>query len=251
MKIDILSSGSSGNCVAITTAGKTILIDAGVARTKIEKRLLESGIRPDRVAAIFITHAHNDHIKGVPLANKFRIPVWATEGEWQRISGVDEELRKVAETRWSKYETIELGGVRVYPFETHHDAREPVGYAIEDDVGNRCCVVFDTGKWTEEMIEYMEGSHYVLIEANHEPDMVELCSRPDSVKARILSDIGHLSNEQTAAVLKRLIQGRGERIYLTHLSGENNTPQLAEMTVKMALRQRGFEAGKHYHLEVV
>lgn len=251
MKVDILASGSAGNCVAVTAGGKTVLIDAGVAKTKIEKRLLQVGIRPDHIASIMITHAHNDHTKGLTLANKFRIPVWATEGEWKGISGVDEDLRRTAETRWGKYEKIELGGVHVYPFETYHDAYEPVGYAIEDDEGGRCCVVFDTGKWTEEMLEYMEGSHYVLIEANHDPDMVEMCNRPDSIKARILSDIGHLSNDQTAAVLKRLIRGRGERIYLTHLSGENNTPQLAEMTVKMALRQRGFEEGKHYHLEVV
>lgn len=251
MKVDILASGSAGNCVAITAGGQTILIDAGVAKTKIEKRLLEVGIRPDHIAAIFITHAHGDHIKGLPLANKFRIPVWATEGEWKGISGVDEELQRTAETRFGKYEMVEFGGVHVYPFETYHDAYEPVAYAIEDDKGGRCCVVFDTGKWTEEMLEMMEGSHYVLIEANHDPDMVEMCNRPDSIKARILSDIGHLSNEQTATVLKRLIRGRGERIYLTHLSGDNNTPQLAEMTVKMALRQRGLEAGKHYHLEVV
>ncbi|MFE0399692.1 MBL fold metallo-hydrolase [Paenibacillus lactis] len=250
MKVDILASGSAGNCVAVATCGKTILIDAGVAKTKIEKRLLEVGIRPDHIAAIMITHAHNDHIKGLTLANKFRIPVWATEGEWHKISGVDEDLRLTAETRFSKYEMIDLGGMHVYPFKVHHDAKEPVGYAVEDDDGCRCCIVLDTGHVDQDIIDMMEGQ-IIIIEANHDPDLVPLCSRPESVKARILSDIGHLSNEQTAAALQQVIRGRGERIYLTHLSGENNTPQLAEMTVKMALRQRGFEAGEHYHLEVV
>lgn len=251
MKVDILASGSSGNCVAITSGEQTILIDAGIAKTKIEKRLLEVGIRPDHISAIFITHAHGDHIKGLPLANKFRIPVWATEGEWKGISGIDDELKRIAETRFGKYETITFGDLFVYPFETHHDAYEPVGYAIEDDGPERCSVVFDTGKWTPEMLEYMEGSIYVLIEANHDPDLVEDSNYPDSVKARVLSDLGHLSNAQTAAALVQLIKGRGERIFLTHLSSSNNMPALAELTVKAALRQKGFEPGKHYHLEVV
>lgn len=251
MKVDILASGSSGNCIAVTSGEQIILIDAGIARTKIEKRLLAAGIRPDHIEGIFITHAHNDHVKGLPLANKFRIPVWATDGEWKGISGVDEELRRVAETRYDRYEMIEFGGIHVYPFKVHHDAYEPVGYAVEDDDGGRACIVLDTGHVDQEIIDMMEGQIIIIIEANHDPDLVPLCSRPDSIKARILSDIGHLSNEQTAAALQQVVRGRGEQIYLTHLSGENNSPQLAEMTVKAALRQRGFEAGKHYTIEVV
>ena len=250
MKVDILASGSSGNCIAVTSGEQIILIDAGIARTKIEKRLLAAGIRPDHISAICITHAHKDHVCGLPLANKFRIPVYATHGEWHKISGVDEDLRRTAETRFSKYEMIELGRMHVYPFKVHHDAMEPVGYAVEDDNGGRCCIVLDTGHVDQDIIDMMEGQ-IIIIEANHDPDLVPLCSRPESVKARILSDIGHLSNEQTAAALQQVVRGRGEQIYLTHLSGDNNTPQLAEMTVKAALRQRGFEAGKHYTIEVV
>ncbi|GIO33698.1 MULTISPECIES: MBL fold metallo-hydrolase [Paenibacillus] len=250
MKVDILASGSSGNCIAVTSGEQIILIDAGIPKTKIEKRLLAAGIRPDHISAICVTHAHKDHVCGLPLANKFRIPVYATHGEWHKISGVDEDLRRTAETRFSKYEMIELGRMHVYPFKVHHDAMEPVGYAVEDDNGGRCCIVLDTGHVDQDIIDMMEGQ-IIIIEANHDPDLVPLCSRPESVKARILSDIGHLSNEQTAAALQQVIRGRGEQIYLTHLSGENNNPQLAEMTVKAALRQRGFEAGKHYTIEVV
>lgn len=251
MKVDILASGSKGNCIALTSSDQTILIDAGIAKTKIEKRLLDVGIRPDHITGIFITHAHGDHIKGLPMANKYRIPVWASEGEWKGISGVDEELQRTVETRYGKYETIKLGETWIYPFRTHHDAYEPVGYAIEDDSRERACVLFDTGKYDQDMLNVMEGSIYVLIEANHEPDMVEASDYPTSVQSRILSDLGHLSNQQTAAALQKLIRGRGERIYLTHLSSKNNMPTLAEMTVKAALKQRGFIAGTHYHLEVV
>ncbi|MEC0239458.1 MBL fold metallo-hydrolase [Paenibacillus dokdonensis] len=250
MKVDILASGSSGNCIALTSGEQIILIDAGIPKTKIEKRLLAAGIRPDHISAIFVTHAHGDHVKGLPLANKFRIPVYATDGEWKGISGVDDELRRTAESRFSKYEMIELGGMHVYPFGVHHDAYEPVGYAVEDDDGGRCCIVLDTGHVDQEIIDMMEGQ-IIIIEANHDPDLVPLCSRPESVKSRILSDIGHLSNQQTAAALQQVIRGCGEQIYLTHMSGENNSPQLAEMTVKAALRKRGYEAGKHYTIEVI
>lgn len=250
MEINILASGSNGNCIALTSSGKTILIDAGVAKTKIEKRLLEVGIRPDSITAIFITHAHGDHIKGLPLANKYDIPVWATDGEWKGITGVDTRLQRVAETRFGRYEMIELDGMHLYPFKTHHDAYEPVGYAIEPDEGPRTCVVFDTGKVDSEMLEMMEGSVYI-IEANHDPDMVRESNYPLSVQDRVLSDLGHLSNEQTATALQKLIKGQGERIYLTHLSSSNNMPALAEATVKAALRKRGYIEGTHYQLEVV
>lgn len=250
MKIDILASGSSGNCIAIRTRQTIIMIDAGIAKTKIEKRLLEVGIRADHITAVLITHAHNDHIKGLPLANKYRIPVYASFGEWKGISGVDDELQRTLETTHGKYDMVEFEDVHVYPFKVHHDAYEPLGYSIEDDIGNRCCVVLDTGHVDREMLEMMEGNIYI-IESNHDPAMVEASDYPLSIQSRILSDIGHLSNEQTAAALKRLIRGRGERIYLTHLSSNNNMPALARMTVESALRAKGFENGKHYFLEVV
>ncbi|MEK5330279.1 MBL fold metallo-hydrolase [Lysinibacillus sp. FSL W8-0992] len=247
MKVDILASGSSGNCIALTTNETTILIDAGIAKTKIEKRLLEVGITPTSVKAIFVTHAHSDHIKGLPLANKYKIPVYAGEREWKNITTVDEELIR----------QIGVGGLFgcghfiVNAFNVHHDAIDPRGYVVRTLDNLKVSICLDTGQVDKSMLNDMRNSNIYIIEANHEPRMVEASDYPNSVKARILSHVGHLSNEQTATALKELVRGKGERIYLTHLSSKNNLPTLAEMTVKRELLKKGLHAGNHYELEVV
>lgn len=247
MKVDILASGSSGNCIAVRSGETTILVDAGIAKTKIEKRLLDVGIRPDSIKAIFVTHAHSDHVKGLPLANKYKIPVYAAEGEWKTIKNVDEDLKR----SFKSGSDTTLTNYHIQSFKTHHDAYDPCGYVIADDNGFKCSICLDTGHVDETMYEAMEFSNIYIIEANHEPNMLEYSNYPPSVKARILSNIGHLSNEQTAEALSRLIQGVKEKVYLTHLSSSNNMSALAEMTVKRALLKKGFKAGEQYHIEVI
>ncbi|MCC2250522.1 MBL fold metallo-hydrolase [Virgibacillus sp. AGTR] len=249
MKVNILASGSSGNCIALTSGKSTILVDAGIAKTKIEKRLLDVGIVPTNVVAIFITHAHKDHTKGLPLANKYNIPVYAGEEEWKDIQSVEAHL----------INKIGIGGIFgapehfiVVPFEVHHDAYRPLGYTVTNHKTDfKVSICLDTGKVEQPMLNVMKNSNAYILESNHEPRMVEASSYPNSVKARVLSDIGHLSNKQTATALSKLIQGKGEQIYLTHLSSNNNLPALAEMTTKRALYQKGFIENKHYTLEVI
>ncbi|MBO1003146.1 MBL fold metallo-hydrolase [Pseudogracilibacillus auburnensis] len=252
MKVDILASGSSGNCIALTVDGKTILIDAGIAKTKIEKALLNVNIRPDQVEAIFITHAHKDHTKGLPLANKYQIPVYAGADEWKDIGSVDEGLRCRIFKNEGFYEPLmfDAGEIGIVPFKVHHDAYEPLGFVVSGGY-KEISICLDTGHVDNEMLEAMKGSDVYIVEANHEPKMVERCDRPISVKTRILSDVGHLSNEQTADALCKLIQGKGEQIYLVHLSNDNNIPALAEATVNMALKKKGFQFDKDYFVEVI
>lgn len=251
MKVDILASGSSGNCIALTVGESTILVDVGIAKTKIEKRLLDVGITPNNVKAIFITHAHKDHTKGLPLANKFQIPVFAGEEEWKSIKDVEEELMNLidGESVLFEYEGYDEW-FEVIAFNTHHDAYEPKGYVVQSE-NSKVSICLDTGKVDEIMLEAMKGSDIYIIESNHEPRMVEASDYPNSVKARVLSHIGHLSNEQTAEALSTLIQGKGEQIYLTHLSSNNNMPALAEMTTKRALLKKGFKKNEHYKIEVI
>ena len=248
MEVTILASGSGGNCIAVRSGNITILIDAGIPATKIEQRLLEAGIRPDEISAIFITHAHKDHVQGLSLANKYRIPVYSGEGEWKDIKGLDEEL----------INKIGIGGLfgagdcLVIPFDVHHDAYSPKGYVIRNAQENeQVSICLDTGRIDDEMLAVMDGSDIYIIEANHDPDMLAASDYPDVVKERIMSDRGHLSNQQAAEALAKLVQGRGERIYLTHLSKKCNLPALARMKVETVLRRKGFVNGEHYHLEVV
>ncbi|TPE67998.1 MBL fold metallo-hydrolase [Halalkalibacterium halodurans] len=251
MKVNILASGSGGNCIALRSGDTTILVDAGIPKTKIEKRLLEVGIRPDEIKAIFITHAHKDHICGLPLANKYKIPVYASEGEWKEINSVDEDLF----VNLGVHDGQLLGDdafpvMEITSFDVHHDALEPKGYVLYDGK-TKVSICLDTGKVDEEMLEAMKGSNIYIIEANHDEDMVEASDYPRSVKARILSHIGHLSNLQTANALTKLVRGLGEKIYLTHLSTNNNLPALAEGTVKRALAEEGLKAGEDYEIEVI
>lgn len=251
MKIDILASGSSGNCIALTVDNKTILIDAGIAKTKIEKALLNVNIRPDDVQAIFITHAHKDHTKGLPLANKYKIPVYAGVEEWKDIpNGIDEDLICGMQDSVVFDNEGFKEWISVEPFHVHHDSFEPLGYTVSSN-DYKVSICLDTGHVDSNMLNAMKGSNVYIIEANHDPKMVESSSYPKSVKTRIVSDVGHLSNQQTAETLGKLINGKGEQIYLVHLSDNNNLPALAEMTTKKELMNYGFIEGKHYFLEVI
>lgn len=252
MKVNILASGSAGNCIAITAADKTILIDAGIAKTKIEKALMNVNIRPDQVEAIFITHAHGDHVKGLPFANKYAIRVYAGVDEWQSIKNVDAELQRDAFKENGRYEShlFDQGKIAVIPFSVHHDAHDPVGYTVHAS-GKKTSICLDTGHVDAAMLSAMAGSDVYIIESNHEPRMVEASTYPNSVKARIISHIGHLSNQQTAEALSKLVHGNGEQIYLVHLSDKNNMPALAQITVIRELSKKGLIAGTHYELEVI
>lgn len=246
MEIKFLGTGSKGNCIAIQTDYSSILIDIGIPKTKVEKLLIENDINPADIDAIFLTHSHGDHVKGLPLANKWNIPVYATEGTWKSLESHEKDGR-ITIGNWCYYSE----GLDVAAFRTHHNDYDSCGYIISLDDGEKISVCLDTGHVSPDMIEAMQGSTHIIIEANHDIDMVTMSDYPDSVKARNLSDVGHLNNDQTASVVAQLVQGNGESVYLAHLSLKCNDPALAYHAVSSALENKGFLGGIHFKLEVV
>jgi len=249
MDVKVLASGSEANCVYVGNGETAVLIDLGLAKTKAEKILIENGIDPTKIDGVFVTHEHGDHVKGLAFADKYKIPVYGSEGTLKALNRLD--LANVTRGGSGRvFDALRLSCVTVEAFNVHHDAAEPTGFTITDK-DCKVSVLMDTGKVTEEMIKKMSFSDVYVFECNHDEDMVMNGPYHDSLKQRVLCDVGHLSNDAAAAALAKLIRGKGERIYLTHMSSTNNMPALALATVKRALKVKGFIAGQHYEIGVV
>ena len=242
MELKVISSGSKGNTVAVISGESVLLVDLGLPKTKADKMLLENGIAMKDVCGVLVSHSHGDHICGIPLAEKYSVPIFASEGTFKVLKCENQNVI-------AKDLTYNIDKFQVIAFDTYHNDYQSFGYVISDGE-QQASVLLDTGKVTSEMIGYMMGSDIILIESNHDRDMVVLSDYPLSVQERNLSDLGHLSNEQAAEALAKIITGNGEKILLAHLSSKCNTPDLAKYAVKQELKKKGFTQGRHYTLEV-
>lgn len=237
MQICSLASGSSGNCTYIGDGDYHILIDAGISRKRIVDGLKSIDVEPEQLNAVFVTHEHSDHIQGIPMMAKyFQIPIYATGGTLDGIRRKDSRGLVRMEQLFQIYadRSVKLGGLTVTPFATSHDAAESVGYTVEastDKVG----IATDLGVFDDYTVSHLENSKVLLLEANHDISMLESGSYPYHLKRRILSETGHLSNEDSGSLLCRLLHSQLKHIFLAHLSKENNYPELAYETVKCRL----------------
>ena len=238
MRLTTFASGSTGNCALLTMDGVHILLDAGISCRRICEHLRLSGVKPEDLAAILITHEHSDHIAGLAtLVKRCAAPVCAPRavaGYLDRtVAGVAARLRVV-----TPGEDFDLGGLTVRCFSTSHDSAQSVGWRV---TGERTfALATDTGCITPEVEAGLTGADAVLIEANHDVDMLLAGPYPYYLKRRILSERGHLSNADCAALAARLAEGGTRQILLGHLSRENNSPARAFETVSAALAGRAF-----------
>ena len=244
-----LYSGSGGNCIAVGSGGKYILIDAGRSAKKIRERLSEESIDPQDIAGIFITHEHIDHIAGVRvLASSLKVPVYATEGTAEFLQ--DNGHAKNVDLRLMPDGEVDMGSMGVSCFATSHDAAESCGFRIRCGDGRRISLATDTGVITDGIRSAIEGSDLVYLESNHDLSMLYAGGYPYPLKKRIASDKGHLSNEACSAELPALARAGTTRFVLGHLSAENNIPVLARQTALQELSRFGMREGTDFLIAV-
>ena len=233
LQVSILASGSKGNSVYVELDGVRLLVDAGISAARITKGLRARGIEPQSIDAVLVTHEHIDHVRGLKtLAKQYHLPLLATRGTLAGIDGgaaFEDDMRSISDA-------FMIGNVTVQPFATSHDAAEPCGFRIE---GSHCCTVAtDLGVVTDTVQDAMEGADVLVLEANHDADLLRQGSYPWPLKRRILSNRGHLANGDAAWALTRM-KKHPRKVYLAHLSEENNRPALARDTVHDILASCG------------
>ena len=239
MQVFVFASGSSGNCLLLSSGDTHILIDAGISMRRVEAALAQTGHTIREIGGVLITHEHSDHISGLKMLLKYhRVPVYAPRTVAARLRGmlpeIDGCLRVIPVG-----ESFLLGQVFVRAFHTPHDTDESVGYRVEGD--GVFALATDMGCVTDEVLDGLMGADTVLIEANHDEEMLRCGAYPVYLKRRILSEHGHLSNDACALLAQQLARSGTERIILGHLSRENNTPMRAMDTVRPALADSAAE----------
>lgn len=231
-----LFSGSSGNSTLAEIGGARILVDAGKPCSCLEQALRAADVAPETITALLITHEHIDHVRGAGVfARRYGVPIYANAGTWEGMAPLIGKLPPASVRVFATEHGFFLKDAAIFPFKTPHDARESVGYRFQ--CGPHSMVVMtDIGHADPLLIEQAAGSDLVLIEANHDPELVRSCRYPYPTKQRILSDNGHLSNENAGRALVRLYSTGVRRAILAHLSRDNNFEQLALSTVREQLR---------------
>jgi phosphoribosyl 1,2-cyclic phosphodiesterase len=216
-----LSSGSKANSTFVEAAGQRILIDCGLSGKKVEERLADHGIDPGTITSVLVTHEHSDHIHGVPtLSRRYGMTVYANEGTMEYIS--KPKRREVFTTG----QDFSIGGVKITPFSVAHDAVDPVGFVLRAE-GLKLSVVTDLGRVTTLVQEHVRGSNAIIIESNHDQEMLQGCSYTWELKQRISSTHGHLCNEAAGQLIEDIMHPELFHIVLGHLSENSNTPTLA------------------------
>ena len=234
MEFYTIASSSAGNASLVCHEDTHILIDVGVSCRRITQSLAVLNLTLEDIDAILITHEHIDHVRALgTLQKKCAVPLYASRGTAAALDYPAERVHAFAPG-----DALTVGSLRALPFRTSHDARESVGYRIESGDGS-LAVLTDTGCITDEAHDLALGADTLLLEANHDVELLTTGPYPYPLKRRILGEYGHLSNEAAAEFAVECVRAGTSDILLAHLSGENNTPDLAEYAVGRALQARG------------
>lgn len=234
MKIAALASGSSGNCFYVRNKDSSVLVDAGISCKQIIERLSLLGENPGNIKGIFVTHEHIDHIRGVDvLARTLNLPIFATQGTCKNgfLCSDESLINKIKDN-----ETIKMAGMEIESFSKSHDASEPVSFQIKN--GKTISIITDIGYACKNVQEAVSDSDFLVLEANHDIEMLENGPYPMFLKKRILSDTGHLSNLHSSICVLEHGSRKLKNLMLAHLSENNNHPHLALSCFRNLLKER-------------
>lgn len=245
MKFCPLYSGSSGNSIFISTENSKILIDAGLPGKKIDEALKSIDETAEGLDGIFITHEHSDHIKGVGvISRKYDVPIYANAKTWEAMSSSIGKIKEHNIKIMDRRSIVDIKDLSIKSFVIPHDAVSPVGYTVCSGE-HKVSVATDFGTYTEEIHNNIKDSKVILLESNHDINMLKFGPYPYNLKRRILSEVGHLSNEACGeAIVSIAKEGLGKRIILGHLSSTNNNPDLAIQTVLSVITEKGLVEGQ-------
>jgi phosphoribosyl 1,2-cyclic phosphodiesterase len=243
----LLGSGSSGNTTLISDGSTHILVDVGLSGRETAKRLRQCGVEPGEISAIVLSHEHGDHCRGVaPFAKDLHIPVFMTR-EVLRTSGIN--LDPAKHRSIDSGEQFEIKGFNFTCFPVPHDSVDPLGFIIERD-GIKLGIVLDLGYLSNLVLERLRGCDAIIMESNHDVQMLKLGPYPWALKQRVMSRRGHLSNDSVAKYLQQDFDGKASHIVLAHLSKKNNLPELALLSARRALESRSGSGILHTRLEL-
>lgn len=239
LRFTVLSSGSTGNATVIKNKDTTLMIDVGLSGKRTEQLLNDQGLSGANIDGILVTHEHSDHIKGLgAFSRKHNIPIYANEKTWEalgkHVGEIAEDNRIVMQTG----EVRDFGDLRVESVGISHDAAEPVAYTFREGE-TKLSVVTDLGYMSDKVRDAIIDSDVLVLESNHDVEMLRMGRYPWNIKRRILGDEGHLSNEAAGDALCDVMTGNTRRVYLAHLSREHNQIDLARMTVQDVMNDRG------------
>ncbi|GGJ56126.1 MBL fold metallo-hydrolase [Virgibacillus salexigens] len=239
LRFSVLASGSTGNAFYIESEQERLLVDAGLSGKQMDRLFQEIDIDPASLSGILVTHEHSDHIKGLGIvARKYQLPIYANEKTWKAMEGSIGKITTDQKFLFNMHEVKTFNDMDVESFGVSHDAAEPMFYTFHHH-GKKVALVTDLGYVSERIKKTVEQADAYVFEANHDVSMLRMGKYPWNVKRRILGDSGHISNEDSGLALADIIGNNTQRIYLAHLSLDNNMKDLARMSVDSVLKERG------------
>ena len=235
MKIASIASGSNGNCYYLEDDNDAILVDAGISAKQIVQRMANLGLSMYKVRGVFISHEHTDHVRGVDvLSRKYSVPVFMTQKTYSSYGKI---IKDSLLNFFSPGKQVEFGNIHIKPFLKSHDAAEPCSFSVSSEKRN-VAVMTDIGLKCSNVITHMKDANAIFLESNYDDDMLQTGHYPAFLKARISSDIGHLSNTQAGLIALEHASPRLKHVFLSHISENNNTPELAFHTFNNLIKQR-------------